>query len=336
MKKLGIIMTALCAVIFLSFLFLLGFWDQREAMGKQNANAAETSKGESKQIGKFEEKRWTFNIQNGNIRFSHGNHKRRDRWFKAYFGTGYDDCGNCHNLGLLKTDEVYSLLLGEGEHLNTVEAIRAAKDDIFPYGVQEASCLTCHDETTTAPANCAWCHVPGSRALQPMEAAAMKLKGSHEGTPEKEESPSYEEDVARIIPEYNEDYKKGIDTIREYKEKNWFFDIQNDGIRFSHGNHSNRDRWFKVYAGTTYKDCGNCHNLGLPFASAGGVLLKDDEHLNSVEDVQDFEDDIYPYGIMMARCFGSCHNGLAASNECINCHLPGSKPVVEGMTERTM
>ncbi len=137
-----------------------------------------------------------------------------------------------------------------------------------------------------------------------------------------EETPSYTEEPDRVIPAYKEDFKKGIDTIRDYKLKNWFFDIQNNVVRFSHGNHATRDRWFKTYFGTTFKDCGNCHNLGLPFVAEGGVLLEDGEHLNTIEDVREYEDDIYPFGIMMARCFGACHNGYTAPNDCKNCHLP--------------
>ncbi|MDB4444157.1 hypothetical protein N9174_02325 [bacterium] len=335
MKKLRTIIAALSAMCVVGALFILEFSDQKVALGKDKANVAETSKGKLKIIREYAEKRWTFNIQDGNIRFSHGNHKSRDRWFKAYYGTGYDDCGNCHNLGLLKADPVYGVVIGEGERLNTVEAIRAAKDDIFPYGIQQESCFTCHDGVTTAPADCAWCHVEGS---WPLRQADMEGAGERTSAEEKEESDgdNVKEKVDRIIPAYNEDYKRDEDKIVEYKEKPWFFNIQDNSIRFSHGNHMSRNRWFRVYYGTTYKDCGTCHNLGLLSMAEGGVVLEDGEHLNTVEDIRDYEDDIYPYGIMMARCFGSCHNNQTASNACKNCHLPGSKPLIEGLTERTM
>jgi len=35
---------------------------------------------------------------------------------------------------------------------------------------------------------------------------------------------------------------------------------------------------------------------------------------------------------MMARCFDACHNGLTAPNDCMNCHLPGSRALTEGAT----
>ncbi|MCZ6485908.1 MAG: hypothetical protein O6826_09440, partial [Acidobacteria bacterium] len=56
-------------------------------------------------IRNYGEKRWSFDIQNGLIRFSHGNHSRRDRWFRAYFGTGYSDCSNCHKLEFPEPNE---------------------------------------------------------------------------------------------------------------------------------------------------------------------------------------------------------------------------------------
>ena len=36
------------------------------------------------------------------------------------------------------------------------------------------------------------------------------------------------------------------------------------------------------------------------------MQLEDGEHLNSVEGIRDYEDDIYPFGIMMSRCFETC------------------------------
>ncbi len=32
----------------------------------------------------------------------------------------------------------------------------------------------------------------------------------------------------------------------------------------------------------------------------------------------------------MSRCFETCHNGRTAPNDCMNCHLPGSRALSEG------
>ncbi|MCH8015383.1 MAG: cytochrome c [Acidobacteria bacterium] len=257
-------------------------------------------------IRAFQQKRFSFDIQNGSLRFSHGNHRRRDRWFRAYFGTGYSDCSNCHHLEFPEPEN--------GTAVDFVAEIRKHDKDTIPYGIQEETCLSCHNNIT-APNDCQWCHVPGSPPLQGTETARLG---------------EYQEPVDPILPDYNENFQRDVDTIRDYKEKRWFFDIQNNTIRFSHGNHSSRDRWFKAYFGTGYRECGNCHNLGLPYASEVGMQLEDGEHLNSVEDIRDYEDDIYPFGIMMARCFETCHNGRTAPNDCMNCHLPGSRALSEG------
>ena len=257
-------------------------------------------------IRNYAEKRLSFDIQNGLIRFSHGNHRRRNRWFEAYFGTGYGDCSNCHQIDFPEPRE--------GERVDFVAQIREHREEDIPYGVQEEACLICHNNIT-APNECQWCHVPGS---QPLAGATVPEFGEHA------------EPVDQIIPDYSEDFQRDVDLIRDYKEKRWFFDIENNNIRFSHGNHESRDRWFNAYFGTTFRDCGNCHNLGLPSVTEQGVQLEDGEHLSTVEDIRDYEDDIYPFGIMMARCFQACHNGLTAPNDCMNCHLPGSKALTEG------
>jgi len=265
-----------------------------------------SAQDEANIIRAYQQKRFSFDIQNGSIRFSHGNHRRRDRWFRAYFGTGYSDCSNCHHLEFPEPEN--------GTAVDFVAEIRKHGKETIPYGIQEETCLSCHNNIT-APNDCQWCHVPGSPPLQGTEAAQLE---------------EYQEAVDPIIPDYNENFQRDVDTIRNYKEKRWFFDIQNNTIRFSHGNHSSRDRWFKAYFDTGYEDCGTCHNLGLPYASEKGLQLEDGEHLNSVEDIRDYEDDIYPFGIMMARCFDACHNGLTAPNDCMNCHLPGSRALTEG------
>ncbi|MDA2934729.1 cytochrome c [Acidobacteria bacterium AH-259-D05] len=264
------------------------------------------SQGEGHSIRAYRQKRWSFDIQNGVIRFSHGNHLRRDRWFRAYFGTGYNDCTNCHKIEVSQPTD--------GKRVDFATEIREHENDRFPYGIQEETCLTCHNNVT-APSDCEWCHVPGTKPLEEMEAAELG---------------EFEEEVDKIIPDYKEDFKRGVDTARNYREKRWFFDIQNNNIRFSHGNHKSRDRYFKAYFGTEYEDCGNCHNLGLPQVGEEGLQLQDGEHLNTVEDIRDYEDDIYPFGIMMARCFEACHNGLTAPNDCSNCHLPGARALTEG------
>ena len=265
-----------------------------------------SAQDEAQIIRAYQPKRFSFDIQNGSIRFSHGNHRRRDRWFSAYFGSGYSDCSNCHHLEFPEPED--------GIAVDFVAEIRKQAKDTIPYGVQEDTCLTCHNNIT-APNDCQWCHVPGSPSLAGVEAAELG---------------EYQEVVDSIIPDYNENFQRDVDTIRDYKEKRWFFDIENNTVRFSHGNHSSRDRWFRAYFGTGYQECGNCHNLGLPYVSEEGMLLDDGEHLNSVEDIRDYEDDIYPFGIMMARCFESCHNGRTAPNNCMTCHLPGSRALSEG------
>jgi cytochrome c5 len=268
--------------------------------------ASVSAQDEPNTIRAFQQKRFSFDIQNGSIRFSHGNHQRRDRWFRAYFGSGYSDCSNCHHLEFPEPEEE--------TRVDFVAEIRKHAQDTLPYGIQEETCLTCHNNIT-APNDCQWCHLPGSPPLQGTETAQLG---------------EYQEQVDPIIRDYNENFQRDVDTIRDYKEKRWFFDIENNTIRFSHGNHSTRDRWFKAYFGTGYQECGNCHNLGLPYASEEGMQLEDGEHLNSVEDIRDYEDDIYPFGIMMSRCFESCHNGRTAPNDCMNCHLPGSRALSEG------
>jgi len=268
--------------------------------------ATVNAQDEANIIRAYQPKRFSFDIQDGVIRFSHGNHRRRDRWFRAYFGTGYSDCSNCHHLEFPEPEN--------GTAVDFVAEIRKHGKETIPYGIQEETCLTCHNNIT-APNECQWCHAPGSPPLAGVEAAKLG---------------EYQEEVDPIIHDYNENFQRDVDTIRDYKEKRWFFDIQNNTIRFSHGNHSTRDRWFKAYFGTGYRECGNCHNLGLPYVSEEGMLLEDGEHLNSVEDIRDYEDDIYPFGIMMARCFDTCHNGRTAPNDCMNCHLPGSRALSEG------
>ena len=254
-------------------------------------------------IRNYGEKRWSFDIQNGLIRFSHGNHRRRNRWFEAYFGTGYDDCSNCHQIDFPEPRD--------GERVDFVAEIRQHREEEIPYGIQEETCLTCHNNIT-APNECQWCHVPGS---QPLAGATVSEFAEHA------------EPVDQIIPDYSEDFHRDVDLIRDYKEKRWFFDIENNNIRFSHGNHESRDRWFNAYFGTTFRDCGNCHNLGLLTAGPEGPVVTDGEHLNTVEDIREYEFDIVPFGIMMGRCFSACHNGVTAPNDCTNCHLPGSRPL---------
>lgn len=254
-------------------------------------------------IRTFRQARWAFDIQDGLIRFSHGNHQRRDRWFRAYFGRGYSDCTTCHDVPLPAATDTATV--------DFVAEIRKHANAPMPYGIEEATCRTCHNNVT-APADCAWCHVPGSGPLEGVEVPAL---GEHE------------EPVDRIVADYDEQFERGVDAVREYKEKRWFFDIQNDNIRFSHGNHKSRDRFFNAYLGTGYEDCGNCHNLGLLTAGPEGPVVTDGEHLNTVEDIREYEFDIVPFGIMMGRCFSACHNGVTAPNDCTNCHLPGSRPL---------
>lgn len=262
------------------------------------------AQGQGQVIRTYRQARWAFDIQNRVIRFSHGNHQRRDRWFWAYFGKGYSDCTTCHQISLPdRTDAATVDLVAE---------IRRHAKAPTPYGIKEATCRTCHNNVT-APADCAWCHVPGSEPLKGVQLVALG---------------EFEEPVDRIIADYNEQFKSGVHTVRKYKEKRWLFDIQNDNIRFSHGNHKSRDRLFNAYYGTGYDECGNCHNLGLLTAGPEGPVVENGEHLNTVEDIREYESDIVPFGIMMARCFSACHNGLTAPNDCTNCHLPGSRPVL--------
>ncbi len=64
--------------------------------------------------------------------------------------------------------------------------------------------------------------------------------------------------------------------VRSFRENNWAFDIQNGNIRFSHGNHKNRDRWFRAYFRKNY-ECGVCHNTALPVDDRqGGIEVLDD------------------------------------------------------------
>lgn len=117
---------------------------------------------------------------------------------------------------------------------------------------------------------------------------------------------------------------------RKYTEANWFFDIVNGNIRFSHGNHKNRDRWFRAYFRKNY-ECGVCHNTSLPTEGDGGVVLSKGEPLKTVEEIREYADDVYSYGVKMLTCLGNCHNDFTAPGECAWCHLPGSKPIKEGM-----
>ena len=105
---------------------------------------------EANLVRTYAQQRWSFDIQNGLIRFSHGNHLGRDRWFRAYFGTGYGDCSNCHKLEFPEPDD--------GGEIDFVAEIREHGNDGSPYGIQEASCLTCHNNVT-APNDCAWPHM---------------------------------------------------------------------------------------------------------------------------------------------------------------------------------
>lgn len=268
-------------------------------IGTQEARA----QSQADVIKTFRQARWTFDIQDGRIRFSHGNHQRRDRWFRAYFGRGYSDCTTCHRISRPAATNAAAV--------DFAAEIRKHADAPAPYGIEEATCRTCHNNVT-APADCAWCHTPGSEPLESVQPPAL--------------GPD-EEPVDRIVADYDEQFERGVDTVREYKEKRWAFDIQNDNIRFSHGNHKSRDRFFHAYFGTGYDDCGNCHNLGLLTAGPQGPVVENGEHLNTVEDIREYESDIVPFGIMMGRCFSACHNGLTAPNDCTNCHLPGSRPL---------
>lgn len=125
------------------------------------------------------------------------------------------------------------------------------------------------------------------------------------------------------------------DLKRAYNEERWVFDILNGNFRFSHGNHRNRDRWFKVYFGGKGFECGICHNSSLPEAYGGGVRLSEGEPYSTAEEIREAIDDIYPYGVKMLTCLSTCHNDVVAPKECAWCHLPGSKVVKEGVTEIT-
>ncbi len=128
---------------------------------------AEEKDGKSKKqkiVRQYKEENWVFDILNGNIRFSHGNHKNRDRWFRGYFRGNYE-CGICHNTSLPIDDGKGGTTLNEGEPYKTVEEIREAIGDIYPYGVKMFTCLNaCHNDFT-APKTCPWCHLPGSKPI---------------------------------------------------------------------------------------------------------------------------------------------------------------------------
>ena len=126
-------------------------------------------------------------------------------------------------------------------------------------------------------------------------------------------------------------YKK-INIMGKYREQNWFFDIEDGNIRFSHGSHKNRNVWFRAYFRKNY-ECGICHNTSIPEDRDGEVKLSKGEPLNTLEDIRDFADEIYPYGVIMLTCLSSCHNGFTAPKKCEWCHLPGSKPLAEGLKE---
>ena len=66
------------------------------SMGTREASA----QGQGQVISTYRQARWAFDIQDGLIRFSHGNHQRRDRWFQAYLGRSYSDCTTCHDVPL--------------------------------------------------------------------------------------------------------------------------------------------------------------------------------------------------------------------------------------------
>lgn len=123
--------------------------------------------------------------------------------------------------------------------------------------------------------------------------------------------------------------------VHSFKEENWVFDIQNGNIRFSHGNHKNRDRWFRAYFRKNY-ECGICHNTSLPVDDRqGGITLSPGDPLQDVEEIRAAADDPYTYGVKMLTCLNACHNGFTAPKECAWCHLPESKPIREGQKEIT-
>lgn len=124
-------------------------------------------------IRQYKEENWSFDIANGNIRFSHGNHRNRDRWFRAYFRKDYD-CGVCHNNSLPIDDGKGGTTMGEGDPLRTMEEIRAAVGDIYPYGVKMFTCLDACHNGFTAPKDCAWCHLPGSKPIREGQTVVTK------------------------------------------------------------------------------------------------------------------------------------------------------------------
>ncbi len=126
--------------------------------------ASVSAQDEPNPIRAFQQKRFSFDIQNGSIRFSHGNHQRRDRWFRAYFGSGYSDCSNCHHLEFPEPEEE--------TRVDFVAEIRKHDKDTIPYGIQEETCLSCHNNIT-APNDCQWCHVEGSKPLEGVETAEL-------------------------------------------------------------------------------------------------------------------------------------------------------------------
>lgn len=121
--------------------------------------------------------------------------------------------------------------------------------------------------------------------------------------------------------------------VRNFRELNWVFDIQNGNIRFSHGNHKHRDRWFRAYFRKNY-DCEVCHNTSIPADDGrGGITLTPGEGFGGVEEIRAAKDEPYAYGVKMLTCLGACHNGFTAPKDCAWCHLPESKPIREGQTE---
>lgn len=120
---------------------------------------------------------------------------------------------------------------------------------------------------------------------------------------------------------------------QKYEEKNWAFDIVNGNIRFSHGNHKNRDRWFRAYFREGYA-CGICHSTAVPQDDGKGyVRMSKGEPLATIEEIRDAKDEAYAYGVSMLTCLGNCHNGFTAPSNCDWCHLPQSKPIKEGQKE---
>lgn len=113
-----------------------------------------------------------------------------------------------------------------------------------------------------------------------------------------------------------------------FKEERWVFDFMDKNIRFSHGSHKTRDRWFKIFFGEGYH-CGACHNTSLPVEGPEGVKLTDGEPLTTVEEIREHQFFPFPYGVKMTTCLSSCHNDKIAPGNCDWCHVPGSKPLVE-------